>query len=126
MTKKLTLSVVVVAGVLTLSGCQIMPTFFKPVAPLPSSYPISDSASAKSMADTGWNEFFQNPDLREAISAALTNNRDLKTAVRGRKYITMIFKLLPQKLHNELKSPIERIISALGRINAPPNDQQAA
>ena len=81
MTKKLTLPVVVVAGVLTLSGCQIMPTFFKPVAPVPSSYPVSDSASAKSMADTGWNEFFQNPDLREAISAALTNNRDLKTAV---------------------------------------------
>ena len=52
--------------------------------------------------------------------------RDLKTAIRGRKYVTVILKLLPQKLHNELKSPIERIISALGRINAPPNDQQAA
>ena len=52
--------------------------------------------------------------------------RDLKTAIRGRKYVTVILKLLPQKLHNELKSPIDRIISILGRINAPPNDQQAA
>jgi len=52
--------------------------------------------------------------------------RDLKTAVRGRKYVAVILKLLPQKLHNELKSPIDRIISALGRINAPPNDQRAA
>ena len=52
--------------------------------------------------------------------------RDLKTAIRGRKYVTVILKLLPQKLHNELKSPIERTISALGRINAPPHNQRAA
>ena len=52
--------------------------------------------------------------------------RDLKTVVRGRKYIAVIFKLLPPKLHNELKSQINRIIFTLGRINAPPNDQQAA
>ncbi len=52
--------------------------------------------------------------------------RDLKTAMRGRKYVAVILKLLPQKLHNELKSPIDRIISILGRINAPPNNQRAA
>ena len=81
MTKKLTLPLVVVAGVFSLSGCQIMPTFVKPTAPVPNSYPTSDSTSAKPIADTGWNDFFQNPDLREAISTALKNNRDLKTAV---------------------------------------------
>jgi len=52
--------------------------------------------------------------------------RDLKTVVRGRKYIAVIFKLLPPKLHNELKSQIERIISPFGLINAPPNNQRAA
>ena len=81
MTKKLTLPVVVLAGAMTLSGCQIMPTFFKPGAPVPASYPSADSATAKPVADIGWNDFFQNPDLREAISTALNNNRDLKTAV---------------------------------------------
>ena len=69
MTKKLILPLVVVAGVFSLSGCQIMPTFTKPMAPVPDSYPASDSSSAKPIADTGWNDFFQNPDLREAISA---------------------------------------------------------
>ena len=52
--------------------------------------------------------------------------RDLKTVVRGRKYIAVIFKLLPPKLHNELKSQIERIISPFGLINAPPHNQRAA
>jgi hypothetical protein len=37
-----------------------------------------------------------------------------------------VLKLLPPKLHNELKSPINLIISIRGRINAPPNNQQAA
>jgi len=81
MTKTLTLPIVVLAGAMTLSGCQIMPTFFKPAAPVPSNYPAGDSTTAKPVADTSWNEFFQNPDLREAISTALNNNRDLKTAV---------------------------------------------
>jgi len=81
MTKKLTLPIVVVAGVMSLSGCQIMPTFFNPTAPVPGTYPSSDAASSKAVADIGWNDYFQNPELREAISTALNNNRDLKTAV---------------------------------------------
>ena len=81
MIKKLTLPLVIVAGVFSLSGCQIMPTFTKPTAPVPDSYPASDNSSNKAIADTGWNDFFQNPDLREAISTALKNNRNLKTAV---------------------------------------------
>lgn len=81
MTKKLTLPLVVIAGVFTLSGCQIMPTFSKPEAPVPGSFVSGDTAAAKTVADIGWNEFFQNPELREAISTALSNNRDLKTAV---------------------------------------------
>jgi putative transposase len=52
--------------------------------------------------------------------------RDLKTVVRGRKYIAVIFKLLPPKLLNELKSQINRIISPFGLINAPPHNQRAA
>ena len=81
MTRKLTLPVVALAGAVVLSGCQIMPTFFKPAAPVPSSYPAADSASTKPAADIGWDEFFQNPDLRDAISTALNNNRDLKAAI---------------------------------------------
>jgi len=52
--------------------------------------------------------------------------RDLKTAIRGRKSVTVILKLLPQKLHNELKPRINRTISTLGRINALPHNQQVA
>ena len=49
---------------------------------------------------------------------------DLKTAVRGRKYVAVILTLLLPKSHNKLKSQIERTILALRRINAPPNNQR--
>jgi hypothetical protein len=52
--------------------------------------------------------------------------RDRKTAMRGRKYVAVVIKLLPPALHNELKVTINRTILALGRINTPPPTQRAA
>jgi hypothetical protein len=52
--------------------------------------------------------------------------RKITTAVTVAPTHTGDLKLLLPKLHNELKSPIDRIISPFGLINAPPNDQQAA
>jgi hypothetical protein len=59
---------------------------------------------------------------------ALCNIRWQKvtTAVAVAPKHTGDLKLLPPKLHNELKSPIERTILALWRINTPPHNQQAA
>ena len=52
--------------------------------------------------------------------------RKITTAVTVAPTHTGDLKLLLPKMHNELKSPIDRIISPFGLINAPPNDQQAA
>jgi hypothetical protein len=69
------------------------------------------NVSAKLIADSG---------------GEIQGARDLKTVVRGRKYVAVVLKLLPPKLHNELKSQIDRIISPFGLINAPPHNQRAA
>lgn len=69
------------------------------------------NVSAKLIADSG---------------GTIQGVRDLKTAMRGRKYVAVILKLLPRALHNELKVTIDRTILALGRINAPPPTQRAA
>ena len=53
-------------------------------------------------------------------------SRKITTAVTVAPKHTGDLNLLPQKLHNELKSPIDRIIFALWHINAPPNNQRAA
>ena len=52
--------------------------------------------------------------------------RKITTAVTVAPKHTGDLKLLPPKLHTELKSPINRTILALELINAPPNNQRAA
>lgn len=77
-TKKLTL--MLLSGAVVLSGCQILPEFSKPAAPVPEKFPVASEPAVVPVADIGWNEFFLNPNLRQTIAAALINNRDLKTA----------------------------------------------
>lgn len=71
-----------------LAGCHLLPTNFiiapkyvKPAAPIPEKFPMASEAADKPVADIGWRDFFQHPELQTAISIALDNNRDLKTAV---------------------------------------------
>ncbi len=72
-------SLAMAAALLSLSGCQILPEFLLPKAPVPKQFPAS-SADAKAAADIGWREFFQNPELQQVIAQALASNRDLKAA----------------------------------------------
>jgi hypothetical protein len=53
-------------------------------------------------------------------------SRKITTAVAVAPKHTGDLKLLPPKLHNELKSQIDRTILALGLINAPSNNQRSA
>lgn len=69
----------IIAALLTLSGCQILPEFMLPKAPVPEKF-TAPAAQAPAAADIGWREFFRNPELQQAIAQALANNRDLKTA----------------------------------------------
>ena len=67
---------------LALGGCQILPNFSSPKAPVPEKFTTPESA-APSAVEIGWREFFQNAELQHAIEQALANNRDLKaTALR--------------------------------------------
>ncbi len=77
-TKKL--SMMLLTGAVALSGCQILPEFSKPSAPVPEKFPVASEPAAAPVAEIGWNEFFLNPELKQTIAAALINNRDLKTA----------------------------------------------
>ncbi len=72
----------VMAGAFALSGCQILPFFDKPAAPVPEAFPAAATGTeqAAQPVTIGWRAFFQNEELQQAIETALANNRDLKTA----------------------------------------------
>ena len=76
--KKYLLYSTLTSALLTLAGCQILPDFVKPKAPIPEKFDTAID-EAPSAAEIGWREFFQNTELQQVIEQALTNNRDLKT-----------------------------------------------
>ncbi|MDP1593269.1 MAG: efflux transporter outer membrane subunit [Gallionella sp.] len=64
-----------------LSGCSMAPTYQRPAAPVPATWP--DSAAAKPgevRAMPDWQVYFPDPRLQALIAAALENNRDLRIA----------------------------------------------
>jgi multidrug efflux system outer membrane protein len=70
------------------------PKYTRPAAPVPSTWPEGPAYSS-AYASAGarmlsWEKFFQHPKLQEVIGLALTNNRNLRTAIlnveRARAY----------------------------------------
>jgi multidrug efflux system outer membrane protein len=65
-------------GAACLSACSMAPLYVRPDAPVAAAF-VGDAAGDLS-ADTGWRTFFPDARLQTLISAALTNNRDLRSA----------------------------------------------
>lgn len=72
---------------LSLGGCNLAPNYVRPALPVPANLPVGspvrpagDDPIPSLVADTGWQAFFTDPQLRRIIGQALDNNRDLRIA----------------------------------------------
>lgn len=65
-----------------LAGCSFIPVYERPEAPVADAYPtMGSSAMTPAVApDLAWTTFVGDANLRELISLALANNRDLRVA----------------------------------------------
>lgn len=76
-----------VALALVLAGCSLAPTYEQPEAPIPGEFPlVSGSTADQAQADAqfsalGWDQFFNDPQLKALIDVALENNRDIRIAL---------------------------------------------
>src|SRR3990167_6523430 len=70
---------IALAAAALLAGCSFIPTYERPAAPVPATYPAN--ATPASAPTVPWQDYFAEPRLRQLIEAALTNNRDLRVAV---------------------------------------------
>ena len=67
---------------LTLGGCMsLAPTYQRPAAPVAAVFPEASPASGEAAAQIEWQRFFADPRLKDLISQALANNRDLRVAI---------------------------------------------
>ena len=75
--RKPTLTVI---GLALLSGCNMAPTYVRPVPPVPPTFATPSAIGGEVATGIGWQRFFGDPQLRAYIAAALANNRDLAAA----------------------------------------------
>jgi outer membrane protein, multidrug efflux system len=90
-------SLIAAAVVVLATGCTFEPKYERPAAPVTQDFPASGvyatqpdanssasngrTASGQAAPDIGWRDFFADPRLKEIVSLALKNNRDLRVSV---------------------------------------------
>lgn len=80
MTKKLIPTAL--AAAMLLAGCSLIPTYERPAAPVPTTFPGDPAQPAgQAAAALPWQDFFTDPRLAGLIQTALANNRDLRVSV---------------------------------------------
>ncbi|QJC57131.1 Outer membrane protein OprM [Polaromonas vacuolata] len=81
-------AVTALCAALALAGCSMIPVYNRPAAPVAVDWPVlpantsaTGELSAVPAADLEWQDFFSDPKLKQLITTALNNNRDLRVAV---------------------------------------------
>jgi multidrug efflux system outer membrane protein len=72
---------------LLLGGCSLAPEYSRPQAPVPEQWPqgeaykkAQDAPGTTPVAEIKWQDFFTDDQLRQIVTMALANNRDLRLA----------------------------------------------
>ena len=87
----LRLGALTLAGLL--SGCSFMPTYERPAAPVAAQFPGQAVAAAAAQADLPWQQFVADARLRELITLALANNRDLRVATLNMEQVRAQYQI---------------------------------
>lgn len=76
------------SAIALVTGCSLMPTYQRPSAPVAAQWPASagvnateSNAGVQSPTVVTWQDYFSDPALRQLITTALANNRDLRVAL---------------------------------------------
>lgn len=79
---------------LLLAGCSMAPSYERPAAPVAATWPSAAPGQQKEKAfDASWQSFFLDPKLRQLITQALANNRDLRVAALNIKIARAAYRV---------------------------------
>jgi multidrug efflux system outer membrane protein len=79
--------------VLALSGCSFIPTYERPAAPVPALFPGQPANAVAAEAELPWQRFVADARLRELITLALANNRDLRLATLNMEQVRAQYQI---------------------------------
>ena len=80
-----------------LAGCSMIPTYERPAAPVAAQWPDATTAATQAAgtpaAELAWQDFVADAPLRELITLALANNRDLRVAVLNIEQVRAAYQI---------------------------------
>jgi multidrug efflux system outer membrane protein len=75
-------------------GCTMIPDYQRPAAPVPDTFPDAVQTVASIPADAiAWRDYFADAQLREVITLALANNRDLRVAALNIEQARALYRI---------------------------------
>mgnify|MGYP001605628577 CR=1 FL=1 len=80
-------------AVAVLSGCSFIPTYERPAAPVPASFPGQAADVAAGAALPAWDTVVADARLRDLIALALQNNRDLRVAALNMEQVRAAYQI---------------------------------
>ena len=112
----------IILAIICLAGCSMAPTYSRPTPPVPAEWPtgpsykgVAENQPGPLASDTGWRRFYTDEKLRNVISLALTNNRDLRVAVLNIEKARALYRIVRSDLFpkvNASASLIEQNVPA--------------
>lgn len=92
-----------IAAVLALDACTMIPKYNRPDLPVPASWPetaaaVGGAQAAPLATDVRWQEYFTDPALRSVIEMALGNNRDLRIAALAIERAQALYRIQRSEL----------------------------
>jgi len=81
--RHLALTAHALAAIIFVSGCSLIPSYERPASPVAAQWPASaqpGQAGLQTNPLPGWQDYFTDATLRQLITTALANNRDLRVA----------------------------------------------
>lgn len=109
-----------------LTGCSMAPHYERPAAPVADTWPSGAAydpaqASEKTAADLPWREFIRDQKLQKVIEQALTNSRDLRSALASIQSARAQYRIqrsdLFPKFNGELSATRQKSLNSLGEGN---------
>jgi multidrug efflux system outer membrane protein len=78
---------------LVLTGCSFIPIYERPAAPVPGLFPGQAASAVAADAEVPWQQFVADARLRELITLALANNRDLRLATLNMEQVRAQYQI---------------------------------
>jgi len=94
----------ILCGVVTSTGCSMIPRYERPASPVPAAWPDTTAAPTSTgtpvaASEIAWQQVYADPRLRSVVELALASNRDLRVAALNVDKVQALYRIQRSELY---------------------------